>query len=455
MPTFDYDLFVIGAGSGGVRAARYAASSAKVRVGIAEVTRLGGTCVNEGCVPKKLYVYASHYKEDIEESTGFGWNIHKENFSWKVLQENKDKEIKRLNGIYAKLLDSVGVDIYYSLASLLDEHSISLEDVQSGKKRTITAKRILIATGSKSYIPNWEGAEHAITSEAIFRQKTLPKHIVIVGGGYIAIEFATIFTNLGSHVDLVYRGKRLLKNFDISIAQFASLEVEKKGVSIHYSSEVKKIEKTKEKNLIVHLNNYKKIHTEQVLLATGRVANLSKSFLGKLSLDLNKNKSVKVDENFRTNIPSIFALGDVTGGIQLTPVAIAEAIHFIKTEFQNKTVPSLNYKNIPTAIFSQPSIGSVGLSEEEAKKHFSSICSYQSDFRALKHSLSQSSERSMVKIVVDEKTNIVLGVHYVGIEAAELIQGFAVALQAGATKEDFDNCIGVHPSSAEEFVTLK
>ena len=476
MSRYDYELFVIGAGSGGVRAARMAAREG-VRVGLAESARLGGTCVNQGCVPKKLYVYGSHYHDDFSNAKGYGWTYGKPQFDWERLQKNKDQEIQRLNGVYARLLEEAGVELFYAHARLVDEHSVELEETENasisrapflqGSERDthkqkiyphkIHAQKILIATGSSPYIPDFSGCQYVANSNHIFAQKKLPERVLVVGGGYIAVEFASIFAGLGLKTDLVYRGELFLRRFDISVRKFLEEEMQKKNVKLHFQSPVKKIEQEKDGSLCVFLETARKIYTDQVLYATGRVANTKNLGLEKIGVGLDSKGNVKVDSHFRTNIDSVYALGDVIGRVQLTPVAIAEAMVFVRTQIRKKNLGELtemDYECIPTAIFSQPSIGSVGLSEEQAREKYKDICVYESNFRALKHSLSGNEERTLVKLVTQKDSGRVLGAHMVGAEAAEIIQGLAIALKAGANKAHFDACIGIHPTSAEEFVSL-
>ncbi len=463
MTSYDYDLFVLGAGSGGVRAARKAASTG-IRVGIAEMDRLGGTCVNQGCVPKKLYTYAAHFQEDFADSRGYGWDVTNTDddkkllFSWQRLQAAKDQEILRLNQIYADMLIKAGVDIFYAQAHLLDEHSLKLTYVDDHtpkeKKKRISAQKILIATGSSPFVPDFLGKEYVTSSEDIFKQKKLPQRIVIVGGGYIAVEFAGIFANLGCQTSLIYRGELFLRNFDMSIRNFFYEEMQKKQVDIHFKSEIQNISQSEDLSLSISLANGKNIFANQVVYATGRLANTTSCGLKKLGISLDKRGNIQVDDDFRTNISSIYSLGDSIGRVQLTPVAIAEASHFVAKQFMQLDLEPINYNYIPTAVFSQPSIGTVGLTEAQAREKYPQVKTYTSKFRALKHSLSKREEKTLIKLVVDEDSDRVLGAHYVGAEAGEIIQGLGIALQAGATKKIFDATIAVHPTVAEEFVSL-
>ena len=468
-PQYDYELFVIGAGSGGIRAARKAAEEG-LRVGIAEAGPLGGTCVNQGCVPKKLYVYSSHYREDFKDAKAYGWSSGESQFDWEKLQRNKTQTIQNLNGIYAKILEKSGVELFYAWARLIDEHSIELEETQDSRvpssarklsTRKIRAQKILIATGSIPYIPDFPGRQYVSHSNDIFAQKELPERVLVVGGGYIAVEFASIFAGLGVKTELVYRGELFLGRFDLSIRTFLKEEMQKKGVKLHFQSQVKRIEKEKKGYLRVFLEQSKKakevpssLLVNQVVYATGRIANSKNMGLEKIGVDLDPKGNIKVDSYFCTNVDSLYALGDVIGRIQLTPVAIAEAMHFVRLHVRKEKVEEMDYEYIPTAIFSQPPIGSIGLSEEEAREKYEDICVYESQFRPLKHSLSGNQEKNLVKLIAKKDNGLVVGVHMVGADAGEIIQGFAVAMKAKVRKEHFDACIGIHPTSAEEFVSL-
>jgi len=443
---FDYDLFVIGAGSGGVRASRVSAQLG-AKVAIAESRYLGGTCVNVGCVPKKLFVYGSHFHEEFTASKAFGWDVGKTTLDWNVLRDNKNKEIERLNGIYENLLLNAGVKLFEGHAKLLDSHTVSIDG------ETVSAKSILIATGGWPFVPDFPGCEHVITSNEAFYLPRLPKSIVIVGGGYIAVEFAGIFNGLGVETHLVYRGSLILRGFDQDVREHALLEIEKKGVHIHLDKNIKKITSKAEDQFDVYLNKGETLKVEKVMYATGRRPMTDGLGLENTSIELNEKGQIKVDRNFQTNDPAIYALGDVKGGIELTPVAIAEAMALAHSLFGEARV--VDYSVIPTAVFSQPAIGTVGLTEQEARAFYSEIEIYQSDFKHLKNTMSNSDERVFMKLIVDKETDKVVGCHMVGPDAGEIIQGFAVAMKAGATKADFDNTIGIHPTAAEEFVTLR
>ncbi len=452
--SFDYDLLVIGGGSGGVRAARMAASFG-VRTAIVESAKLGGTCVHRGCVPKKLYVYASHYGEGFHDARAFGWAGTAPSFSWQALQNNKDKEVHRLERLYKKMLEDAGVTIFFDRACLRDEHSVDLEGTAAHQRlRRVTAKNILLATGSRPFVPDFPGKHLVSTSDDIFAQPALPSRIITIGGGYIAVEFAGIFASLGCKSTLVYRGDMFLGRFDSSIATFLKAEMEKKGVKLRFQSEVVCIQRSKDHSLQLVLDRGEQLEADQILCATGRTANTAALGLTKAGLEQDERANIKVDAGFRTNLPSVYALGDVIGRIQLTPVAIAEAMCFVERTFLGKEDKEMDYAFVPTAVFSQPSIGSVGLSEEEAKKRCANIRVYKSAFRSLKYSLGDKPEKCLIKMLVDEDSDRVVGAHMIGPEAGEIIQGIAVALKMGASKKVFDSVVGVHPTLAEEFVSL-
>ena len=448
MPTsFDFDLLVIGAGSGGVRTARVAASKGK-RVAIAEVSDLGGTCVNVGCVPKKLFVYASQFPELFHASQGYGWHQnHSASFDWNTLRENKNTEISRLNGIYQKLLNNSGATIIQGRAKIEAPQRVSINGVD------YTAEKILIATGGWPFIPDIPGKEFAISSNEIFSLEQLPKKAVIVGGGYIAVEFAGILNGLGVETELIYRGNQLLKTFDHDCSVKVTEGMIDKGVRVHLNTHVISISKSQQ-SLSVRLNEDNTIATDMVLYATGRIANTDGLGLENTVVTLGPNKAIVVDDNYRTKEPSIYAIGDVIDRIQLTPVAIKEAMVLIKHLYAENN-DSVDYTNIPTAVFSQPELATVGLNEEQAKLQYNEIQVYRSDFKPMFETLGQGSECTFIKMIVDKATDRVLGCHMVGHHAAEIIQGIAIAIKAGATKSQFDATIGIHPSTAEEFVTLK
>lgn len=453
MSKYDHDLFVIGAGSGGVRAARMSASYG-ARVAIAESRHLGGTCVNLGCIPKKLLVYASHYAEDFEDAAGYGWTVPGHgaggqggpSFDWSTFLRNKNKEIERLNGVYERLLKNSGADIRWGQARVVDPHTVEIDGV------AVTAERILVATGSYPWIPDVPGRELAITSDDAFHFQTMPRRVVIVGGGYIAVELAGIFHGLGAKVSLVHRGVHLLRGFDDDIRAFLAAEIQKKGLDLRLGASVESIARRGD-GLCATLADGTDLEADCVLYATGRLPKTKGLGLEEVGVALDEDGAVVVDDAFQSSIPSIYAIGDVIARVQLTPVAIAEAMALVKRLFRGEHAP-VDYAGIPTAVFSQPNVGTVGLSEAQAREHHD-VAVYLSIFRPLKHTLSGREEKTMMKLVVDRATDRVLGVHMVGPDAGEIIQGFAVALKCGATKAQFDATIGIHPTAAEEFVTMR
>ena len=446
MAEYDYDLYVIGAGSGGVRAARISASYG-ARVGIAEDRYLGGTCVNVGCVPKKLLVYASHFAEDFEDAAGFGWTVGERKFHWPTLIANKNKEIERLNGIYGRLLGNAGVDLHEGRATVVDPHTISV----NGK--TYTAKYILVATGGWPDVPDVPGRELAITSNEIFHLKELPRRILIVGGGYIAVEFAGIMNGLGAQVTQLYRGPLFLRGFDDDVRQVLAEEIRKKGVDLRFDTNVTSIEEAGGA-LRAHLTDGSTCEADQILYATGRRPNSANLGLEDVGVELTANGAIAVDEYSRTSVPSIHAVGDVTDRIALTPVALHEAMCLVATLFEDDPTSPV-HENVPAAVFSQPSVGTVGLTEAQARERFGDVDVYRSRFRALKHTLTGSDETTMMKLIVDPASDRVLGIHMVGSDAGEIVQGFAVAIKCGVTKAQLDSTVGIHPTSAEEFVTMR
>lgn len=447
MNEFDFDLFVIGAGSGGVRAARMAASMG-VRVAIAEERYLGGTCVNVGCVPKKLYVYASHYAEGFHEAAGFGLQAEALHFDWPTLRDNKTKEISRLNGIYEKMLLNSGCTLIEERATVAGPHEVTV----GGK--TYSAERILVAVGGWPFVPDIPGAEHIISSNEVFDLDSFPEKVIVVGGGYIAIEFAGIFAGLGAKTHLVHRGDLFLKGFDQEVREFTAREVAKKGVTLHFNSNLASIEKASDGKLIAQFEDGHQESVDQIMYATGRIPKTQGLGLEQVGVKLSGNGAVVVNDQFQTAVPSIYAVGDVIDRVQLTPVALAEGMALVRSLYAQGN-PTVDYELIPTAVFCQPNIGTVGLTEEQAHERYPQVDVYRSEFRAMKHTLSGSDERTLMKLLVDRETDKVLGVHMVGAEAGEIIQGIAVALKAGATKAVFDATIGIHPTAAEEFVTLR
>ncbi len=443
---FDYDLFVIGAGSGGARAARMAAQSG-LKVGIAENSYLGGTCVNVGCVPKKLFAYAAHIGEDMADAAGYGWHAQSLNFDWSTLLTGKNAAITRLNRAQENALMKAGVTLHWARARLTGPGQIDLAG------DTITAETILIATGGQPYVPDIPGREHIITSNEAFFLEALPRKAVIVGGGYIAVEFASILNGLGVDVTQIYRGPLFLRGFDDDVRHHLALEMRRQGMDLRFDTQVAEIEKSGS-DLRVIPEDGEAIETGLVLYATGRKANTSGLGLDAAGVDLNQDGSITVDSYFRTTQPGIFALGDVIGGLQLTPVAIAEAMAFVQT-LTGGVPQAMDYDGVPTAVFSNPNIGMVGLSEEQARRDYGDIDVYLSRFRPLKTLISGNQGQALVKVITDPVSDRVLGLHLVGPEAGEIVQGFAVAMKAGATKAQFDATVGIHPTLAEEYVTLR
>jgi len=446
MTQFDYDLFVIGGGSGGVRAANMAAGLGK-RVGLAEKRYLGGTCVNVGCVPKKLLVYASQFQDQFQAAKGFGWTVGKSSFNWSSLIANKNQEITRLQGVYDNRLQTSGVNVMTGLATVLDAHTVEVEGL------SYRAEHILIATGGWPFVPDLPGKEYIVTSNEMFFLKQLPKRIIIVGGGYIAVEFASILNGLGVDTTICHRGDKLLQGFDEDIQDFLAVALAKKGISLLFNTDIEAIEKTGS-DFVVRLIDGTKMTTDLVLYATGRTPN-SKGFgLEALGVEFDDDGAIKVYDDYQTNVPSIYALGDVTNRVNLTPVAIAEGMALINKLYVKQAQP-VDYDNIPTAVFCQPTIGTVGLTEAKARELYTDIDIYKTSFTPMKSALSGLDEKTLMKMIVVRSTDRVVGLHMVGSDAPEIIQGMAVAIRAGATKAIFDSTIGIHPTAAEEFVTLR
>ncbi|ANY16428.1 glutathione-disulfide reductase [Bordetella pseudohinzii] len=445
---FDFDLYVIGAGSGGVRAARFAAGFG-ARVAVAESRYLGGTCVNVGCVPKKLLVYGAHFSEDFEQAAGFGWTPGHPGFDWHTLIQNKNREIERLNGIYRNLLVNSGVTLHEGHARIVDPHTVEI----NGKRHT--AERLLIATGGWPFVPDIPGKELAITSNEAFFLKQLPRRVLVVGGGYIAVEFASIFNGLGADTTLAYRRDLFLRGFDQSVREHLRDELQKKGMTLRFNTDIARIDKLPDGTLAATLLDGSVLETDCVFYATGRRAMLDNLGLENTAVKLNEQGYIAVDELFQTAEPSILALGDVIGRVPLTPVALAEGMAIARRLFRPEEYRPVDYDLIPTAVFSLPNIGTVGLSTEEALKRGHRVKRFESRFRPMKLTLTDAQERTLMKLVVDADTDRVLGCHMVGPEAGEIIQGLAVALKAGATKRIFDETIGIHPTAAEEFVTMR
>jgi glutathione reductase (NADPH) len=442
----DFDLFVIGAGSGGVRAARVAAARGS-RVALAELGPLGGTCVNVGCVPKKLMVYAAQYADAFVDARGFGWESATPAFSWPALIAAMDTEIGRLNGVYRRLLEGAGVEIIEGRASLADRHTVIV-----GKHR-FTTEKVLIATGGRPFVPEVPGAELGIVSDQVFSLPDLPARVAIIGGGYIAVEFAGIMHGLGAEVSLVYRGPLFLRGFDDDIRATLAGEMVKRGIDLHFNMDVERLATTDDGGIRVCGPTGDELVADLVLWATGRVPNTSGLGLGELGVELDPIGAVVVNEYSETTTSGIYAIGDCTDRLALTPVAIAEAMAVVETINGHPT--AMDYRDVPTAVFSRPPVGTVGLGEDQARAAGHEVRVFRSTFRPLLNTLSGRDEHTMMKLVVDAVSDRVLGVHMVGPDADEIIQGFAVALKCGATKAQFDATVGIHPTAAEEFVTMR
>jgi glutathione reductase (NADPH) len=449
MPSYDYQLFVIGGGSGGVRAARVA-SGLGARVAIAENFRYGGTCVIRGCVPKKLLVYAAHFAEDFADAMGFGWTLQPAAFSWPKLIEAKNKEISRLSGLYETKLVNSKVAVMHGAAHLVDAHTVAING------QHVTAEHILIATGGTPFVPPIAGIEHAITSNEVFDLPQLPQRVLIVGGGYIAVEFAGILNGLGAQVTLCYRGEQVLRGFDDDVRAHLHDAMIKKGITVLLHRDVASIDKLANGSLSVALTGAQntKLVVDSVLYATGRIPNTQGLGLAEVGVALDEAGGVKVDAYGQSNIPGIHAVGDVTNRIALTPVAIREGAALANTLF-GATPVQADLTTVPSAVFSQPPIGTVGLTEAQALSQNREIDIYSARFRSMRHTLSGRDERTLVKLIVDTASQRVLGAHMVGADAPEIIQGLAIAVRMGATKADFDATVALHPSAAEEFVTLR
>ncbi|MCH4870571.1 glutathione-disulfide reductase [Pseudomonas sp. TMW22089] len=445
---YEFDLFVIGAGSGGVRAARFAAGFG-AKVAVAESRYLGGTCVNVGCVPKKLLVYGAHFSEDFEQASGFGWSLGEAKFDWPTLIANKDREIHRLNGIYRNLLVNSGVTLLEGHARLTGPNEVEV----NGQRHT--AKNILIATGGWPQIPEIPGHEHAISSNEAFFLKELPKRVLVVGGGYIAVEFAGIFHGLGATTSLLYRGEMFLRGFDGAVRKHLHQELIKRGMDVQFNADIARIDKQADGSLKATLKDGRELVADCVFYATGRRPMLDNLGLENTGVKLDERGFVEVDELYQSAEPSILAIGDVIGRVQLTPVALAEGMAVARRLFKPEQYRPVDYKMIPTAVFSLPNIGTVGLSEEQAIEDGHQVRIFESSFRPMKLTLTECQERTLMKLVVDADNDKVLGCHMVGPEAGEIVQGLAIALKAGATKQHFDETIGVHPTAAEEFVTMR
>ncbi len=447
MSRYDFDLFTLGAGSGGVRASRMSAGYG-ARVAIAEERLLGGTCVNLGCIPKKLLVYASQVRAEVEVAVkGYGWSIEPGCHDWANFIANKDREIARLNGVYAGLLDDAGVARIEGHASIVDPHSVEVDG------KPYTAEHILVATGSWPQVPDLPGREHTITSNEVFHLAEMPRRVIIVGGGYIAVEFAGIFHGLGASVTQLYRGPLFLRGFDDDVRTGLAQEMRRQGIDLRFDADPARLEKT-EDGIVAVLADETRLEADCILYSTGRRPLTQGLGLAAVGVALDEKGAIVVDEFSRSTVESIWAIGDVTDRINLTPMAIAEGMALARTVFgQQPTKP--DHDGVPSAVFSQPAIGSVGLTEAQAREQYAEVDVYRSHFRPLKHTLTGSGERTMMKLLVDRRSDRVVGLHMLGPEAGEIVQGFAVALKAGATKAIFDATVGIHPTAAEEFVTLR
>jgi glutathione reductase (NADPH) len=446
MARYDYDLFTLGAGSGGVRASRISAGYG-ARVAVAEERDLGGTCVNVGCIPKKLLVYAAHYRDDFEDARGFGWTVGPQSHSWQTLIENKNAEISRLNGVYARILNDAGVERIEGHAVLEDAHTVSVDG------RRFTAENVLVATGSWPSLPDVPGSELVFTSNEAFHLKTLPRRVLIVGGGYIAVEFAGIFHGLGAEVVQLYRGPLFLRGFDDDVRAALAVEMRKKGIDLRFDANVARIEKSDD-GLRATLEDGSVEEADGILYATGRKPLTASLGLEEAGVELAPNGAVVVDAFSRSSVPSIWAIGDATDRINLTPVALHEGMALAATLFDGRPTQP-DHETVPSAVFSNPPIGTVGLTEARAREVYGAVDVYRSRFRPLRHTLTGVDEETLMKLVVDPASDRVVGLHMLGPDAGEIVQGFAVALKAGATKAQFDATIGIHPTAAEEFVTLR
>ncbi|MGE0873675.1 MAG: glutathione-disulfide reductase [Burkholderiales bacterium] len=446
MAQFDYDLFTIGGGSGGVRASRMSAAFG-ARVAIAEERWFGGTCVNVGCIPKKLFSYAAHFAELFHDAAGYGWSVPEPSFDWPTLVRNKDREIARLNGVYESLLAKAGVTILRGRASLADAHTVELD----GKR--YTARHILIATGSRTVVPDIPGSDLGITSDDAFFLPRLPQSALVIGGGYIALEFASIFHGLGVNTSVAYRGARLLRGFDAEIGDRIAEELRRKGIEVLLQADPAKLERSGD-DLVTSFKDGSTRRAGLVMFATGRKPNTAGLGLEAAGVALAADGAVKVDPYARSSVASIHAIGDVTNRINLTPVATAEGMALAKTLFRHEPTP-IDHDNVPTAVFSHPNVATVGLSEEDARARHGAVDVYKASFRALMNTLSGNQERTFMKLVVDTASQRVLGAHMIGPDAGEVIQGIAIAVKLGATKAQFDATIGIHPTAAEEFVTMR
>ena len=448
MPAIPYDLFVLGAGSGGVRAARMAAARG-ARVAVADPAPLGGTCVNLGCIPKKLYRYAADFALDVEAARGFGWTPGEARFDWQRLKANRAAEIARLNGVYARLLDGAGVERLRGHARLVDAHTVEVDGARHG------ARHVLVATGSAPFVPEWAGADLCITSDQVFDLPVLPRRLAVLGSGYIACEFASIFRGFGVDVTLALRAETVLRGFDEDVRRVVAAGLAAQGIALRTGVHVARIERTGT-GLRVALDDGTAVDADVVLAATGRRPRTAGIGLAEAGVALDEAGAVRVDEALRSSVPSVSAVGDAVGRMPLTPVALAEAMVVVERLFGGAAVPRrIDYERVPSAVFTHPEVAAVGLTEAAARRRHGAVRVYRSEFRPLRHTLTGLEERTLVKLVVDDASDRVVGLHMVGEGAAETVQGFAVAMVAGATKAQFDSTVGIHPTAAEEFVTLR
>jgi len=442
----DLDLFVIGAGSGGLRAGRMAAGYG-ARVAVAEESRLGGTCVNLGCIPKKLLVYAAQLGRELADSAGFGWTTGEGRLDWPALIRNKNREIERLNGVYRRLLENAGAQILEGRARIVDRHTVEVDGTR------YTSRFLLVATGSRPILPEVPGIEHVITSNEAFFLQRLPQRAIIVGGGYIGVEFACIFHGLGVNVTQLYRGPLFLRGFDRDLRTVLAQDMRKQGIDLRFTSDVLRVEK-EGPSLRALLADGSSLTGDIVMYATGRAPNTAGLGLENIGVELDENGAVVVDAYSRSTVPNVFAVGDCTDRMNLTPVAVAEGSAVAETLFNGNPIV-VDYSNVPTCVFSHPALATVGLTEEDARRRFDAVDVYSTTFRPLKHTLTGRDQQTLMKLVVDQSSDRVLGCHIVGPDAGEIIQGFAVALQCGATKAQFDRTIGIHPTAAEELLTMR
>jgi glutathione reductase (NADPH) len=451
MSGFDCDFFVVGGGSGGVRAARMAAQRG-ARVVLAEAAALGGTCVNVGCIPKKLYSQAAHFGQDFADAAGFGWDVPPPRFDWQRLKRNRAREIHRLNGVYEHLLRTAGVELLRGWATLCDAHTVQVAGADGARRWR--ARHILLATGGTPSVPHFPGREHVLTSDSMFDLEPFPQRLVVVGGGYIACEFASIFQGLGAQVVQLYRGEQILRGFDDEVRGFLAGEMRKHGVDLRLRAEVAQVRRDADGRLAVALTNGETLAADTVLYATGRVPNVAGLGLEAAGVARSPHGGIVVDAHYRSSAPSVLAVGDVTARIQLTPVALAEAMVVVDQLFGNGA-RRMDYDCVPTAVFTHPNVATVGLTEQQARERHGAVRVFRTDFLPLRNTLGGGNGRVLMKLLVDAASDRVVGLHVVGPDAGEIVQGFAVAMKAGATKAEFDATIGIHPTAAEELVTMR